>query len=501
MRSRPARRLARSLAGACLVLALLAVPAQARDAFVTSFDGTRIAVHVFPRPGLAPGQTAPTVLVGPGWGGTGATDVAAAPIAPLHAAGYNVLTWDPRGFGASTGTVTVNSPDFEGRDMQAILDYLAAQPEAQLDGPGDPRVGMSGGSYGGAIQLVAAGLDRRVDAIAPEIAWHSLVDSLAKTGIVKIGWSGLLYGVAATRPLDPHVPAAYQQALRTGTMTSEQRAWYAGRGASERLLRQIKAPTLLVQGTADGLFTLEEAIANRAILRAAGVPTAMLWYCGGHGVCLTHPGDPERRTRAVIAWLDRYVKGDAAVDTGPDFETVDQDGRRWVADGYPVPAGRAFTAAGAGRLRLRAAGGSGPVDATNPILAITPARARNAVNVRVRAGDRRALVIGAPRVRLTYRGRAGTGSRPTRIFAQLVDDKTRKVLGNQVTPIALRLDGRRHTASAELEVVAHRVRPGTSVTLQLVATTTAYARPRLGGSVRFESIRLRLPVGRVRAGR
>ena len=23
----------------------------------------------------------------------------------------------------------------------------------------------------------------------------------------------------------------------------------------------------------------------------AGVPTAMLWYCGGHGVCLTNPGD------------------------------------------------------------------------------------------------------------------------------------------------------------------------------------------------------------------
>ena len=49
------------------VLALIAgVPAaHARDATVTSFDGTHIATSFFPAEGLQPGQKAPTVLVGP----------------------------------------------------------------------------------------------------------------------------------------------------------------------------------------------------------------------------------------------------------------------------------------------------------------------------------------------------------------------------------------------------------------------------------------------------
>jgi hypothetical protein len=57
----------------------------------------------------------------------------------LRDAGFNVLTWDSRGFGESGGTVMVDHKDFEGRDVSALLDWLAAQPEARLDGPGDPR--------------------------------------------------------------------------------------------------------------------------------------------------------------------------------------------------------------------------------------------------------------------------------------------------------------------------------------------------------------------------
>ena len=47
---------------------------------------------------------------------------------------------------------------------------------------------MSGPSYGGGIQLVTAGIDRRVDAITPTIAWNSLLTGLYKEGSVKQGW-------------------------------------------------------------------------------------------------------------------------------------------------------------------------------------------------------------------------------------------------------------------------------------------------------------------------
>ena len=62
------------------------------------------------------------------------------------------------------------------------------------------------------------------------------------------------------------------------------------------------------------------------------------------------------------------------------------------------------------------------------------------------------------------------------------------------TPIEVVLDGESHTATVPLEMVAHFMVAGTSLTLQLVATTVAYGVPRLGGSVTFDAIDIALPV-------
>src|SRR5579859_5730126 len=137
----------RRIASLALALAALAA-APAHAATVTSFDGTPIHVNFFPAAGLKAGERAPTVLVGPGWGSAGDTNPNSPPgpstgypgLGPLRHAGFNVLTWDPRGFGASGGQAEVDSPQFEGRDVSAIISWLANQPQAQLDSPGDPRV-------------------------------------------------------------------------------------------------------------------------------------------------------------------------------------------------------------------------------------------------------------------------------------------------------------------------------------------------------------------------
>ena len=129
---------------------MAAPAAQARDQNVTSFDGTQIVTHFFPAKGLAPGAKAPTILVGHGWAGRGATDIdggtgegtqGQTAIGDLHRAGYNVLTWDARGFGGSGGTVNVDGPDFEARDVQSLITFVANQPESRLDAAGDPRLG------------------------------------------------------------------------------------------------------------------------------------------------------------------------------------------------------------------------------------------------------------------------------------------------------------------------------------------------------------------------
>jgi ABC-2 type transport system ATP-binding protein len=234
----------------------------------------------------------------------------------------------------------------------------------------------------------------------------------------------------------------------------------------------------------------------------------MLWFCGGHGVCLTKPGDATRVQKAVIAWLNRYVQRDKTIDTGPRFETVDQNGAPYVADDYPVPTAKPVTATGQGTLRFVAGGGSGPSHppaGSKDVLAgiagsITPAKATNAVDVAVTVGSR-AVLLGEPQLRLTYRGTTPKGVRPTRVFAQLVDDATGIVVGNQVTPIAVTLDGKPHDVSVPLEAISFTGQTGARLTLQLVATTVAYAEPRLGGSVQFDRIDVALPVATsLRAG-
>jgi ABC-2 type transport system ATP-binding protein len=471
-----------------------------------SFDGAKIRLHWFPTPQAGAARPAPTVLMGPGWGLAGDTNttgvalLGSVTIKTLQDAGYNVLTWDPRGFGESGGTVEIDNANFEGRDVEALLDWVATRPEAQLDAPGDPRVGMVGGSYGGGIQLVAAAIDCRIDAIVPEIAWHSLTTSLYKADTAKLGWASLLQRETAGHRVDPHIPASYQASLNTGTVSAASLRFFASRGPAN-LLARITVPTLLVQGTVDNLFTLDEAIANYRVLRQRPAPTAMLWYCGGHGVCLTNPGDTTRVKNATVAWLNRYVKRDSTVATGSRFDFVDQNGTRYTASDYPLPTGHPITAAGAGVLTLTAAGGSGPAhppaNSPDPLAGvagpITPARATNAVNVSVDAATA-AVIVGAPQLHLAYHGTTPPGVRPTRVFAQLVDNTTGLVVGNQVTPIAVTLDGRAHQVSVPLETVAFTAHPGVPLTLQLVATTIAYAPPRLGGTIHVDRVTVSLPV-------
>jgi ABC-2 type transport system ATP-binding protein len=481
------------------------VAGVASDWTLTSFDGAKIRMHWFPTPQASAAKPAPTVLMGPGWGQAGDTNTktiglfGSLGIGSLQKAGYNVLTWDPRGFGQSTGTVEIDSPAFEGKDVQWMLDWVATQPGVRLDGPGDPRVGMAGGSYGGGIQFSTAAIDCRVDAIVPMIAWHSLNTSLDKAETPKNGWSSILIAGAAGKSLDPHIASSYKAATTTAIISPDDKAWYTTRGPGD-LVKNISIPTLIVQGTADNLFTLDEGVTNYRTLRDIGVPTSMLWFCGGHGVCLTNPGDPTRVGRATLAWLNRYVKGDQTVSTGPRFDFIDQNGTRYTADDYPVAAGTPIAASGSGTLHLVAAGGSGPAHPAadnKDILAgiaagITPARATNAVNVAV-PFTKPVVVVGPPQLTLQYTGTAPAGTRPTRVFAQLVDNKTGLVLGNQITPIEVVLDGQRHQVSVPLEIVAYTGKPGAKVTLQIVATTTAYAVPRLGGTVTFDKIDVSLP--------
>ncbi|HEY5879996.1 MAG TPA: alpha/beta fold hydrolase [Nakamurella sp.] len=119
---------------------------------------------------------APAIIMAHGFGGSKASVAADAEQSARD--GFVVLAYSARGFGASTGQIGLDSLDYEIPDARAVVDWLAEQPEVQLDGSGDPRVGVTGGSYGGALSLMLAGTDPRVDAVVPLITWNDLEQSL-----------------------------------------------------------------------------------------------------------------------------------------------------------------------------------------------------------------------------------------------------------------------------------------------------------------------------------
>jgi ABC-2 type transport system ATP-binding protein len=398
----------------------------------------------------------------------------------LHGAGFNILTWDSRGFGDSGGTVTIDYRKNEGRDVKVLLNWLARQKEAKLDRKRDPRVGMYGGSYAGGIQFVAAAIDRRIDAITPSIAWHSLQTSLYREETVKGGWSSLLFAAGqATGRLDPHIASAFGSGATTGTLSAEDRAWFLSRGPGA-LVKRIKVPTLILQGTPDTLFTPSEAIDNYRILRRKGVPLKMVWFCGGHGKCLTGEGTAGHLEKRVIAWLQRYVARKKKVRTGPGFEWLADDAVWRSARSFPPKAGTPVVGEGSGTLVVS------PADAVSgePTAAGVAA---NAVNVAI--AEAGAQVVGRPRVRLTY---SGTGT-VTHVFAQIVDETRNVVLGNQVTPIPVTLDGASHTVSRSLEGVAASLKPGAHYRLQLIGGSQVYGPVRGAGAITFSAARVELP--------
>ncbi|MEO3761227.1 CocE/NonD family hydrolase [Mycobacterium sp. B14F4] len=475
--------------------------AAPRDVKVISADGTAIYVHFMPARGLKTGETAPTILNGPGLGLPGATNIDGTilddvmvdtfgiiGVATLRHAGYNVVTWDPRGEWNSGGRLELNAAEFEGRDMTAIINWVATQPEVMLDAPGDPRLGMTGVSYGGGIQLVTAANDHRVDAIVPTITYHSFNTSLYKAEAFKTSWATLLTGVLAVTlgRTNPRIlPAAIYGGL-TGMMLPADEDLLTSRNP---VIENITVPTLLIQGTVDTVFSAQEADATAQILMAKGVPTKVVWFCGGHGVCANNLFDMrdgqviEQRT---LQWLDRYVKGVPGAPTGPQFEWVDQRGQWFSSDEYPVKKGTPIAATrGAATLPLIPyLGGSGI-----PFVPFA-LKAFNAVNVALPKATETTYVVGAPEVTLTYSG-AGTSRH---VYAQLVDNATGLVLGSLITPIPVTLDGKTYTVTVSLEPVAHTLRPGESVTLQLVSSAGTYERilPSVG-VLNIERVEISLP--------
>jgi ABC-2 type transport system ATP-binding protein len=326
-RLRDLRRRPRRLTAAAACVAVLAgagtwtaaadddpPPVHRTDRVMNTADGVRIDTSYFTSGGTG---RRPAVLIGHGFGGS-KNDVRQQ-AQDLARDGYAVLTWSARGFGRSTGRIGLNDPKGEVADVPKLIDWLAKQPQVRLDKAGDPRVGVTGASYGGAISLLAAGHDDRVDAIAPAITYWNLADALFPNGVFKKLWAGIFVNSGGgCEKFEPRLCAMYQRVAESGTPDARAEKLLEERSPSA-VADRIDVPTLLTQGQTDSLFPLGQADAAAKAIRANGAPVDVDWIAGGHD-----GGDMEtgRLQARVAAWFDRYLKDDKAADTGPAFRVT-----------------------------------------------------------------------------------------------------------------------------------------------------------------------------------
>ena len=238
----------------------------------------------------------PMIMHSHGWAGSRTKEPAA--FSKWLDAGFGVISFDQRGFGESGGMAHVQNPAIEGKDVQRLVGLVARMPWVQKDGKGDPRLGAIGGSYGGGYQLLGAFRLLAVkgkpvfDALAPEITWHDLNESLSPQGVVRTAWA-LALSSAGAQALPPEVLLALGQGAATGfwpqgevpgaanmTKFFEKNgpAWHIRNG------RRLDIPVLMGQGATDSLFPLDQGLKNfqRALTPRARRQSIFVGYNGGH---------------------------------------------------------------------------------------------------------------------------------------------------------------------------------------------------------------------------
>ncbi|WP_338696650.1 alpha/beta fold hydrolase [Streptomyces sp. Q6] len=480
---------------------------QRQDRMMPMGGGVRIDTSYFTSG--SPTDKRPAVLLAHGFGGSKADLRAEAE--KLSRDGYAVLTWSARGFGRSNGKIGLNDPKGEVADVSRMIDWLAKRPEVRLDKPGDPRVGVTGASYGGAVSLLAAGHDDRVDAIAPQITYWNLADALFPDGVFKKLWAGIFF-TSGSADIGARTSEAGLQCGRFQKQLCDmyQRVAVSGEpdAAARKLLAErspvavgnrIKVPTLIAQGQTDSLFPLGQADEMARQIKANGAPVDVDWLAGGHD-----GGDMEvaRTETRVASWFDRYLKQDKSADTGPAFRVTRTGGvdstdgaatlRGASGETYPGLRGDKRVAVplksatetfenppGGGPPSISAVPGLGSVsrlsslgfglslDFPGQFARFDSAPLRNEVRI-----------TGSPTVRAHVKSSTGTAV----LFAKVYDAGpagTREVLPSQlVTPIKVTgAGGNGKNVTITLPAIDHEVQKGHRLRLVLSATDLGYASP------------------------
>ena len=312
-----------------------------------STQPVNICYTLFQPAGADSSHQVPMVLHSHGWGGSRTTDPTSSEVKPYLDADYGVLSFDQRGFGQSNGgKARVENPDFEGRDVEKLVDLVSHLDWVVQDGPGDPRLGSVGGSYGGGYQFVGAFREitdqhkQVFDALAPQITWYDLKQSLAPQGVPKTEWDTALTAAGASA-LPQKVLQGFAESAATGTWsdgsipgTANLDSFFAKNGPKWQVSqgRHIDVPVLFGQGITDELFPLDQGLKNwaSALTASARAQSIFIGYNGGHVLpnafpltvqpssdpCSAQLTDGKNFAALTVMFFDRYLKHDAVALPG-----------------------------------------------------------------------------------------------------------------------------------------------------------------------------------------
>ena len=344
--------LATALAGSLAVLPATTTAAQAAGSSVTVTNGcllsvpdpdstakVKICYTIFKPAKATKRHQVPLLMHSHGWGGSRTTD--AADFKKFTDAGYGILSFDQRGFGESGGHAQVMNADYEGADVRALVALISKLKWVEKDHPGDPRLGAIGGSYGGGYQFLGAFEEIRVqgrqvfDALAPQITWYDLAQSLAPEGVVRTEWALALSAAGLpTDALPTKVYKALVEGAATGSLpdgstpgTENLKQFFKKNGPRWHVRhgRRLSIPVLFGQGMTDTLFPSEQGLSNWRLSLApkARKHSIYVGYNGGHTLPAVYPlgvnvaSDPCSKRLAggdfddlSIRFFDEQLKGE-----------------------------------------------------------------------------------------------------------------------------------------------------------------------------------------------
>ncbi|WP_436521526.1 CocE/NonD family hydrolase [Actinoplanes sp. HUAS TT8] len=339
------------MSGLFLILAVLTgTTSPASAATTTSFQAVDIAGSdgvTLKANWIAPTSSGkhPAIVFPSSWGLNDAEYLAQAKI--LAGKGYVVVSYTPRGWWFSGGTIDTAGP-LDMADLSKVLDWAIAN-----TGTDPARIGAAGISYGAGISLLGAAADKRIRAVASLSGWSDLVYSLYSGNTRHLQSSGLL-SLAAQLVGKPSTELTRVLSdFNANKNVDLIKAWGKVRSADTYLdaINANQPAVLLANGWGDSFFPANQLTDFYGKLTT---PKRLELRPGDHAIAeLTGVlGLPNDAWQSLYDWFDHYLAGaDNGVEAEPgvQVEPLNADYESYASWSALTGPNRRY---GLGRIRL-----------------------------------------------------------------------------------------------------------------------------------------------------